>query len=235
MPTLFVRADLGVYTFRQRYNVEVSEAFISCADVQLTALFERQTGLKAGKNVCFAVTSDKLDYKKGTESQLSIEIFINHHWNPIIIKWRSKSGHIYDLADTDIDCNDIEFGFGELDAALYHRQLYPGGNLPFKLKDLSYELQVDRLNVNAEITLLLRQPEDTDALIRDIEDMKEAYNMASEKKGRKYGVVHNSKGHAINGYTIMYEFDLGSAGMLFLKKLLEFLSSKNFFNRVIIG
>jgi hypothetical protein len=235
MPTLFVRADLGVYSFKRKYNVEVSEAFISCADGQLTTLFERQTGIKAGKNVCFAVTAEKLNYKKGNESQLSIELSINLHWNPIIIKWQSKSGRIYELADTDIDCNDIEFSFGGLDAALYHRQLYPGDTLPFKLTDLSYELQIDRINVDAEITLSLRQPVDADALFREIEDMRAAYDEASEKKGRKNGLVHKFNGRAIDENTILLEFDLGSAGVFFLKKLLEFLSSKNVFERVVIG
>jgi hypothetical protein len=237
MPTLFVRADASIHLFRITHQVDVSEAFINCADAQLTPLFERQTGLKAGNNVCFAITSGTggLHYKKGKESQISIEIYINLHWNPIIIKWKSKSGRIYDLTDTDIDCNDIEFSFGKLDAALYHRQLYPGGTLPFKLKDLSYELQIDRLNVDAEISLLLNQPVDTDALFREIEDLWQAYNIASEKKERKYGLVHNAKYRAIDDTTILLEFDLGSAGMLFLKKLLEFLSSKNVFERVVIG
>ena len=71
-------------------------------------------------------------------SKLPVVMYVNHNWNNnVIILWRSKSGCIYDIADTDIDCDDIEFWFEGIDPLLYYKQLYPKTELPFSNRSLA--------------------------------------------------------------------------------------------------
>jgi hypothetical protein len=110
-----------------------------------------------------------------------------------------------------------------LNATLYHKQLFPKVELPFKLKDLSYELVVTRLNLDCVIELYLSNEDATKALerINEINKFIGDFNTKSEKMDRKYGVVHNWKAEVEEG-KIVYQLDLGSVGMFFFKKLLRF-------------
>jgi hypothetical protein len=237
MYTLFFDISIVIDQFKRTFNVPVSEQFVRCADTQLTELFTRISGLRAGKNLSFSITTDDNDlhYIKDNVSKIDLKLYVNHNWNPIKITWKSKSGRIYNYDDTDIDCADIEFSFEGLDIALYQKQMYPKDPLPFKLKGLSYELVVERLNVNSTINMELRKDAaiDTDSVIRQIADFINDYNTKSEKKDRKYGVVHNAKFSFENGQ-IKCDIDFGSAGVSFLKKLLQAISEMNHFAKVVI-
>jgi len=236
MHTLFYSPEITVQQFKLIYNVDVSVEFIRCADQQLTAMFIQKAGLKFGKNLSISWVS-QIDYfyETGVCSRLPFYLYVNHNWNPITITWKSASGRIYKIDETDIDCADIAFSFESLDIPLYHKQMYPGNPLPFKLKDLSFELTVHRINVDCEIAMELRTP-GTEATInntiKQINDFIEGYNEASGKKDWKYGVVHNYKINSDNKSIISYELDLGSTGADFIKKLLEFISTINAFSRI---
>ena len=67
------------------------------------------------------------------------------------------------------------------------------------------------------------QIKNASAIIDDIDKMIDDYNIKSEKKDRKDGVVHNWKSKA-EADKLIYEIDTGSAGAVFLKKLLQYLS-----------
>ena len=56
---------------------------------------------------------------------------INYKLTKVTILWKSKSGRIYDLADTDIDCNDIELWFDKLDPLLCQKQMFPKEELVY--------------------------------------------------------------------------------------------------------
>jgi hypothetical protein len=166
-------------------------------------------------------------------SKIAFYIYINHNWNPVTVLWKSISGRIYQLADTDIDCNDIEFWFEELDVALIHRQMYPNVKLPFKLKDLSYELIVTRINMDCTIEMQVKQEclNETENINSQVDSFIAAFNEKSEKKDRIHGVIHHWK-PKIEGDKLIYDMDLGSTGPYFFKKLLPHLSSLNYFTRV---
>ena len=234
MPTLFFNTQILVYDFQNRYQKTVSIEFANCADIQLTTLFELTTGLKINKQISIATRLEwEFFIETGEVSKIAFYIYVNHNWNPVTILWKSKSGRIYEIHDTDIDCNDIEFWFEELDVALIHRQMFPGDKLPFKIKDLSCELVVTRINMDCTIELLLKDDKvpDVENIITQIDTFIAGFNEKSEKKDRKYGVIHNWK-TAIENNKLIYDIDLGSTGPLFFKKLLPELSQLNYFTRV---
>jgi hypothetical protein len=235
--TLIALKDLYKEVFEKRRGLLISESFIDCADKQLSAIFEKQTGIKPSKHVCLIwdAYGDNF-YHKGDISVLTLGISVNAHHNNVIIYWTSASGRVYDLNDTGIDCSDIRFGFEELDAVEYHKQLYPHQTLPFKLKGLTYELVVVRLNVDITITMNLKEEKQgqVNIMTEGIDEFIDGFNTRSLKLDRKYGIVHNWN-HSATGDALVYEIDTGSAGAEFYKKLLRFLSKMEKFRKIEIS
>lgn len=105
--------------FMMFYKIELTEEFINCADNQLTLLFEQLTGIKTIWPIRLSWSSEReLGYEKGIVSKISAQLSLKYGFNQVAIKWKSNSGRIYLLHDTDIDCNDIKFWFEGLDPAL---------------------------------------------------------------------------------------------------------------------
>jgi ASC-1-like (ASCH) protein len=234
MPTLFFDTQTLVYDFQNRYQKTISLEFANCADIQLTNSFELITGLKVNKQISIATRPEwEFFVEMETISKMPFSIYVNHNWNPVTILWKSKSGRIYEIHDTDIECNDIEFWFEELDVALIHRQISPGDKLPFKIKNLSYELVITRINMDCTIELRLREDNisNAESIISQIDNFIAGFNENSLKKDRKYGVIHHWK-PTIEGDKLIYDIDLGSTGPLFFKKLFPELSQLNYFTRV---
>jgi hypothetical protein len=221
-------------------KLEVSDAFIACADVQLTPLFEKIVGYKANAHTSLMLSSisgQHLLYEDGPISKLAVTFYNNHNWNYAYLYWQSKSGRIYNVADTDIDCNDISFWFEGIDAALFQRQMYPKDKLPFKLKNLSYELVVTRLNTDCNIHATLRQEaiERGEAIGKELIDFVEDFNQKSEAKDRKDGVVHSTHAMVADGNVLELTLDIGSVGAAFFKKLLTLMSAMGNFEKVNIN
>lgn len=244
MSTLFFDTQIVVDQLMYVYSLAASREFIDCADTQLTDQFIKQTGIQPGKNACISISTHATGTPLYTDYQipgsnligrkLLFNLYINHHWNPVTIFWKSKSGRDYKLHDTAIDTSDIVFWFESLNTELYVQQLYPGQQLPFAIKGLPFELVVTRLNLDC--TLLLTITEDHIGNISSIEKQVhtfiDRYNQQSEKSG-KDGFVHNSSS-TIKGNIIHYEIDLGSVGVVFFKKLLKELAKMNAFTKVVI-
>jgi hypothetical protein len=226
--------------FKNQSNLTVSEEFVATADAQLTPLFEKTVGYKVNKHVSISTIGKddtRFVYEKGPISKLSINIYNNHNWNFVLIHWQSKSGRVYDVGDTDIDNNDIEFWIEGIDVAMYNQQMYPKATLPFKLKDLSYELVVTRLNTDCTFTAIVK-PEaanNREVIGKALTDFIESFNLASEAKDRKDGVVHSAKVTMQGENILLLEMDMGSAGAAFVKKLLNSISAHNYFTKVEIG
>lgn len=219
-----------------------SDSFLTCADKQLTEIFIRETGIVPDKNVCLCISEQGFNMPirrqyvmpntNNIANMLCITLYVNHNWNPVNIYWKSKTSKNYTL-HWDVDCDDIIFWFDSLDPLLYHKQLYPNEKLSFKLKNLSYELVVTRLNMNMRIEMQLKEEymNQAETLLNDIDKIIDDYNIKSEKKDRKDGVVHNWK-RKIENDKLVYDIDTGSAGSWFLKKFLMQLSKLGYFARV---
>jgi len=241
MSTLLVNTQNVKYSLSYADQIESSVEFWDCANAQLSALFIKQTGLKPGKNLCFSMSNHWIGQpliEPGHISKLNINLYVNHNWNPIVVLWKSKSGRIYKIDDTNIDCNDIEFWFDKLDTELYISQLYPGDQkLPFVIKDLPFELQVTRLNMDCSLLLTVQAgyEDKRETMITAVYDFIGKFNTASEKKDREEGVIHNSKGELQDNHIVAFDIDLGSVGFGFFKKLLNFLKKMEGIQKVEIA
>lgn len=218
------------------YDLILSDKFISCAETQLPLDFEKKTGIKLRKIIGLAPTyKDLFFYNNGEISNFAVDLGIHNYATTVTVNWQSKSGRIYETYDEDIDCNDIEFWFEGLNPLEHHKQLNDYGNtaLPFKLKDLSYELVVTALNMDMTIEMNLKEELVSKAndLIKEIDKMMDGYNEKSMKNDRKDGVVHNWK-KRVEDDKLIYDIDTGSAGAPFLKKLLVYLSKMEWFTKV---
>lgn len=237
--TLFEFPDITLDTFKRRMDVEMSHSFLACANVQLTAIFIQQTGLSIDKkyiSIGIRIDSERHFIKIDTISRLALFIYVNHSWIDVMIAWQSKSGTIFHPGDEVADCNDIKFWFEDLNPQLVVSQMYPDGKVPFKLKNLSYELVIQHLDIDMRLRLFLR-PEKLDVgneAIAAIDDFIGKANEKSEKNDRKDGVVHNWKRQQA-AEVITYEVDMGSTGLVFFKKLLKFLSGLDLFIKVEVG
>lgn len=243
MQSLFVDSQLAIDSFLYRYSLQASKEFIECADKQLTEQFILQTGIKPGKNVCFSFSSHSLEVPiygeyiiPGTNiggRKLCINLYVNHNWNPVTIYWKSKSGKEYKLHEINIDSQDIEFWFESLNPGLYLKQLFPNQKLPFKTDNLSFILNVYRLNIDATMMLTKKSQtnQESQEIILQIYDFIDSFNIASEKKNRNQGVIHNYNA-VVEGDKIRFEIDLGSASIQFYKKLLQKLSGMDCFQTV---
>ena len=214
-------------------NIDISESFMVCADEQLRKDFELKTGIKISKKIGISTPVFDIKYTKGAISQFTPSVYLNHNWIPVTIKWKSKSGKIYGFED-EIDCADITFWFDDLNTKNIHELMYPGEKLPFAIKNLDYELKVSRLNIDCELTLLFTNDVNHESIIKVIDDFINDFNTKSEKKDGKDGFIHNWKGEG-DGNKIIFNLDLGSAGPIFLKKLLPFLSEIKGISEVEIG
>ncbi len=230
----FYPYHLIISYFKDHLHLDISTQFIDCADLQLPKDFSLQTGIKVNKNIGlgFNLYPD-FYYEADKLSVMSANVIINNYGNPATIKWESNSGRIYTLSDTDIDCDDIEFWFEGLDPLEYQKQLHANNELPFQLKNLTYELVVTALNMDMTIEMSLKEEQYANATkhLDNIDKMIDDYNNKSIKKDREDGVVHNWR-RRIESDKLIYEIDTGSAGVLFLKKLLKHLSTLNCFNKV---
>ena len=228
--TLFSYPEHTIRRFKEDYNLDISGEFLSCADNQLTQLFYKYTGLKFGKNLCLSWASTwAFFYNRGETSEILFNLYVNHHWNNLIIFWKSKSGRIYDISDTNIDIDDVEFDFENLEVELFKTQLQPKLQLSFDTSGFNYKLILTQINLNATFRLTLK-PEsefEINAIIDEVENFIKNYNIASESNQRKDGVIHNVKSSINNNQVIYFEIDLGSTGTVFLQSFLSFLSDLN--------
>ncbi|PWS33167.1 hypothetical protein DF947_00580 [Pedobacter paludis] len=180
----------------------------------------------------------KFQYQKGTVSTISLYFWIAqnifaYHQD---IKWQSKSGRIYDIADEDIDYNDIEFWFDNLDVEKVYQALYPKIDTPFKLKNLSYELKVYQMSLDAIIHMHLKTDclADAENYIIEIDNFIQEINEKTEKKDPKYAVIHGWESKIEDGF-IDYSLKIGDNGIAFLKKLFKFVSDLNCFDEVVMN
>jgi hypothetical protein len=217
----------------RKEGINITLNFLKCADEQLRKSFEKITAIKVNKNICVLLPNKPdFNYQMGEISECSQNIFVNHNYIfGVKIKWKSKSGRIYKFEDEDINCEDLEFWFEGLDATLVHKYLYPKVTLPFKLKDLTYKLVVTRINMDCNLEMVLKENLEQELVSKQIDDFIADFIHKSEKKDRKDGVVHNWKREFIND-KLIYELDLGSTGVSFIKKLLTFLNKLNTFETV---
>jgi len=232
------KLDSLVSAYERNYGMKTPIAFLECAEKQLRADFLLKTGIRSSNKVCVSCPGPAwgLGIVKGEISSVIQGLIVIEDSQMVRVAWKSKSGRIYDISDGDIDCSDIEIWFENIDVAFVHKYLYPNSHLPFKLKNLSYQLEVVRLIMDCEISLFLdpgTESEWKDVMIK-VDNYLDQFNRDSEKKDRKYGLVHHWSRTFQPPSIIKYQLDMGSAGMFFFKDFLNFLSALDLFEKVIV-
>lgn len=234
--SLFTFPETTIEHLLSHNKLKMSPGFLKCADEQLSRQFEYRTGLKINKQVSVIIPTDapQFLYEKGIVSKFSITLFVSHNWNPLFMLWKSKSGRIYDIADEDINCDDIEFSFNEsFDALLYHKQMYPKVDLPFKFKNLPFELVIERLNMDCVFIMELK-PERipfAQEYVEKIDQCIDDYSMKAERSGGN--PVHNWR-TTVEGNTIVCDMDSGYAEAEILKVLVKLFTKLNVFSKVTV-
>lgn len=140
--TLFPDPKARIEAMERLDNVRVSEFFLVCADEKLCDEYEKQTGLLIeNRPQSLLLPFKALNYIKGEVSSFSAEIYVNNRYMLSRICWRSQSGCIYDMADEDIDTDDIIFWFNpiEKDKGIIHLFF----DAPFKKEQLKKNLNID--------------------------------------------------------------------------------------------
>lgn len=242
--TLFFYQGTCDYVIQSFNNFKkvITLEFLTCADSQLTPKFIARTGLNFGKNVCISTGNNYMfneKFKSDTISILPFCIYINHNWNPITVCWQSKSGRIYKIEDTDIDCNDIEFWFEGLDPLLYHKQLYPNDKLPFRFKDLPFDFVVERLNMEATIGFEFKTTATKENILAVIEKHNKMFNFHTINPVHndidKGGFVKRFEVKPLNDTHWEYEIDTGDAGPLLYKKMVQKLKKEDCILKITIA
>jgi hypothetical protein len=223
--------------YREKIGIAVHESFILCCYASIEKEFYRITSIRLTGRVQFAFVGKDVFFVESDDiSRMPICLFINHNWITFIICWQSLSGKIYKPEDEIIDCNDVRFWFENLDINLVNQCINPGGVLPFKTDKLGYALEITGLDMNMHIRLKVipGKEQEINAAMESIDNYIDSFNLKSERKGRKDGVVHNWK-RRNEGNDLIYELDMGSAGMKFLADLLKHFSKIGIFETVVIG
>jgi hypothetical protein len=211
-----------------KYGVYFSEKFCHYFSQKIQEILYQEAGLKPSYKVGLSVFRPHHDlpmYEPGPVSKINTAISILPMFNDSIsFCWRSKSGKIVHSYDEDFDEDDLECWIEGLKPALYLEALTTVNiDHPLKLKDLPYELTVYGIGMHMGLTIELEDPGKAAEIIEQLGDEVERHNQKSEAKGRANGVVHNCSGHIENN-TVIFRIDVGSAGVVFIKKLLRLLA-----------
>jgi hypothetical protein len=91
------------------------------------------------------------------------------------------------------------------------------------LKNLPYELNVFGIAMHMGLIINLTDTTNAAEIIKQLAEEVEKHNKKSEIKERAYGVVHNCFGE-LKGNEVLFRIDVGSAGVVFVKKLLRLLA-----------
>jgi len=222
------------------YGRKTPYKFLICIEPKLLEDFRIKTGISSPKRVWLSCPLDiwGLQFEKGEVSAMNQSLTVGGNGDTTVVRviWKSKSGTVYDIFKDNIPCDDIEVWFENLDVDFVYKYLFPNDPLPFKIKDISFQLEYIALNVNVNVHLFFK-PNIKNEIINSIQKIDHyiiVFNSKSEKRNRKEGIIHNWDSTLKEPLHVIYEIDLGSAGINFIKKLLKFLSELNAFEKVVI-
>lgn len=216
-----------VRNFFQRHDVFFSKQFCEFFANNLEAIFFKETGLKPSTKTSLAGAKQQNSipfYEQGLISKLNLVLWIMPEYKDnISFCWKTKSGIVVNTSDEVFDETDMECWIEGLKPTEYWKEVATEKkDHPFKVGKLPFELKVFGFGINTQFIMELNDNKDKEAIKINISETIENYNIISESKDRKYGVVHNfqfwDKDHKIN-----VQIDIGSAGIEIIKSLLKCL------------
>ena len=221
-----------------KHNVYFSEKFCNYFSDKIKEIFEREAGIKPSYKIGLSITKpfnvDKM-YEVGEVSRINTALTILPEYDGnISFCWKSRSGKIIKTTDEDFDETDLECWIEGLKPKEYWD--YIGGEKddhPFKIKNLPFELKVYEFGVHMGISILTTDNKTHQAIKNKLADVIEEYNNKSEKSNGSLGFVHNSSATSENNM-LLFRIDVGSAGVLIIKKLLKTLGKFEEVKKVVL-
>ena len=230
--------DLAIEYYFSKTPYNFSIKFLECLNNQLSIEFEKLCNVKINKHISLAVDDLRFEYEKNIISRLKVVLYVNHNWHYPFVCWKSNSGQIYSVEDANIDCDNIVFWFENLDTILCYNQMNIKRKNPFKVKNLNFKLEVKELRLDCTLELfsngVLTETISID-LQNSINQFISNFNEESESNQRKKGVIHSVRYETkldINCLEVL--LDVGSAGVTFFNSFLQYLSSLNKLEKVVI-
>jgi hypothetical protein len=211
-----------------KYDVYFSEQFCNYFSRSIKEILYREAALKPSHKVSlslFKQHNDKPMYEIGLVSRINTAVSILPEFiGNISFCWKSKSGLIVHTYDEEFEETDLECWIEGLQPKLYWEQLTTVKiDHPLKLKNLPYELNVFGIAMHMGLIINLTDTTNAAEIIKQLAEEVEKHNKKSEIKERAYGVVHNCFGE-LKGNEVLFRIDVGSAGVVFVKKLLRLLA-----------
>ena len=216
--------------FRE-YGLVFSHSFCQFYLKKITEIMLSQAKLRPSSKVSLSaffhewVWPKRSMYEPGDISRINTEISILPAFqDPISFCWRSKSGKLVKPTDETIDESDLECWIEGLKPKRYWDYLNQQHNdYPFKVKNLPFPVVVKSFDTHCTLQILLNNSSTAIEIANALSHAIEKHNLASEKKLRADGVVHNAR-QEIAGNQLDFHIDLGSAGPVFIKKLFKALA-----------
>ncbi|MFC4263887.1 hypothetical protein ACFOWM_13415 [Ferruginibacter yonginensis] len=211
-----------------KYDVYFSEQFCNYFSDNVERIFLLQANIKPSNKIGLSVFKpyeiEKM-YEIGEVSKIHTAISILPEYiGNITFCWKSKSGRIIKTTDEDFDEADLECWIEGLNASEYWA--YIGGEKnshPFTKMKLPYVLKVYNLYIQMCIKICCNTTNYHERITNALSTAIEKFNLKSDALNGEIGYPHNANA-SINGTTVNYNIDLGSAGLPLLKKLLKVLA-----------
>ena len=215
----------------------LSETFVKVllekTAIKLQALFNIDI-LKNPKNFFFnSRTTDFYNnydnlYHYDNSNKLYTHFYFKDGSEEFEISWKSKSGKNIKPSDEVIDIKDIEMNFilDEQSYATIRRALSYRDKLPFRTKKLNYKFELEDTATHFYIVVASKY----DDLVQMkkigifIDKVFDDFNVLSESKKRKNGVVHSHGVFEISNTLLVNYVDIGSAKPSVIKQILEGLN-----------
>lgn len=210
------------------YGVFFSEKFCCFFSDKIEEIIKQETGITPSTKVSlssFRQNNDLPMYEQGEISVIRTAISILPRFiDNINFCWKSKTGKTVLTTDENFDETDIECWIEGLKPALYWEQVSSNvKTYPFQVANLPYQLNVYGFGTHMALNIILSNEQMANAIIAQLDNVIQNHNVKSEAQNRKTGIVHNNIGY-IEDKTILFRIDVGSAGVIFLKKILKELA-----------
>jgi hypothetical protein len=209
------------------WGVYFSEKFCNYFSNNVQQILLKEAELRPSRKVglsTFPTEPYQRIYLPGETSRLDIVISILPYFNSkVTFCWRSKTGNIIHTTDENFDELDLECWIEGIDAKRYWEELTQAKiDHPLKIKDLPFDVEINGVGIHMGLSIDLGDASNADEISQQLANEVEKHNTKSMKKDRAYGIVHNCN-YLIKDRQIEFTIDVGSAGIVFVNKLLGVL------------
>lgn len=229
-PAFWYCDEWSLIAFKE-YGLTFSHSFCSFYESKVSEIMLKEANLKPSTRVGLSafyhewVWQGRQMYEPGKVSRINTELSILPGFqDQIAFCWRTKSGNLVKPNDESVDEADLECWIEGLKPKLYWDYLNQQHNdYPFKVKNLPFPVVVKSFDTHCTLQIYLNDSSTIREMSNALSHAIEKHNLASEKKERADGVVHNSRSEIADNQ-LDFHIDLGSAGPVFIKKLLKVLA-----------